>query len=379
MSLQRQDDELEPALTASAYRLRGRLGGEPFSAELGDGLQRLGRDADNDVVVDGEGVSRHHCLLLVGPGGVEVVDQKSKNGTFVDGERIDRAVVGVGAVLGFGHVELALEGLEAADARLALEIVSFDDVPVAIGEASPAPTETAGAVRRWAELDFPPGYVVGVSPAMTRLYAQVRPAARSRLPVLIVGETGAGKETVAQLVHRSSSRRDGPLVAVNCAAIPKDLLEAELFGIGDRVATGVAARRGKFRQADGGSLFLDEVGEMPAELQEKLLRVLQEGRVEPLGEAPRDVDVHLIAATNSELEELIDGGRCSWSSRSSPGEATPFIETRRRRHEAEDEAQLRCQSLGQQRLIVHGESTSGGDMKVKTQLNAGANPWLDNL
>jgi transcriptional regulator with GAF, ATPase, and Fis domain len=284
------------------------VGAETYSADLRDGLQRLGRDADNDVIVKDDSVSRHQCLLLVSHAGVEIVDQESKNGTFVEGKRIDRAVVGAGTALRFGHVELRLEGLDPADARLALEIVPFDDVPSSRGEAVTTLAAT-GDGSRWSELNFPPGYVVGASPAMTRLHDQIWPAARSQLPVLIVGETGVGKELVARLVHRSSSRRDGPLVAINCAAIPKDLLEAELFGIGERVATGVAGRAGKFRQADGGSLFLDEIGEMSAELQAKLLRVLQEGRVEPLGERPFDIDVRLVAATNSNLEELIESDR----------------------------------------------------------------------
>lgn len=296
-------------LSPHGYRLRGRVSGGCFAAELHHGRQRLGRDLDNEVAIDDTSISRLHCLLLVHPDGVTLVDQESKNGTFVDGRRIDRAVAGVGAVLRFGHVELTLEQLPAADARLAFEIAPGDQ-PAPL-EARPEETRTLrdGDAHAALRLEFPPGHVVGSSPAMLRLYAQVLTAAGSRLPVLIVGETGVGKESVAQLVHRSSERRDGPLVAINCAAIPKDLLEAELFGIGERVATGVARRPGKFRQADGGTLLLDEIAEMPAELQAKLLRVLQEGRVEPLGGPPHAVDIHLVAATNQDLAKLIREGR----------------------------------------------------------------------
>ncbi|MEM8931731.1 MAG: sigma 54-interacting transcriptional regulator, partial [Acidobacteriota bacterium] len=127
-------------------------------------------------------------------------------------------------------------------------------------------------------------------------------------PVLVVGETGVGKEHVARLVHDHSPRRDAPFVAVNCAALPADLLEAELFGIARGVATGVDARPGRFAEADGGSLLLDELGEMPPALQSKLLRVLERGEVQPLGGALRRLDVRVIGATNIDLESRIAEG-----------------------------------------------------------------------
>jgi len=125
------------------------------------------------------------------------------------------------------------------------------------------------------ELVFPSGYVVGDSPAIRTVYRQLRPLLQGDLPVLLLGETGVGKEWLARILHASSSRRDGPFIAVNCAAIPADLLEAELFGIGKAVATGVAEREGSFQRADRGTLFLDEIGDMSAGLQAKLLRALQ--------------------------------------------------------------------------------------------------------
>ncbi|HEX9742092.1 MAG TPA: sigma-54 dependent transcriptional regulator, partial [Nitrospiraceae bacterium] len=147
------------------------------------------------------------------------------------------------------------------------------------------------------------------SPAMTSLYQQMRPLVGNDLPVLIVGETGVGKEHLAQTLHRSSPRGRGPLVAINCAAIPAELLEAELFGIGDRVATGVAARRGRFQQADGGTLFLDEIGEMPRNLQAKLLRALDEKHVHPVGAGPVPVDVRVLSATNVDLYRRMEVGQ----------------------------------------------------------------------
>jgi transcriptional regulator with GAF, ATPase, and Fis domain len=164
------------------------------------------------------------------------------------------------------------------------------------------PPDAAGLV-------FPPGYVRGDSPAMVAFYAQLRPVARGDLPVLLLGETGVGKEFLARILHDSSARRGGPFVAINCAAIPADLLEAEMFGIGKGVATGVTERRGKFQMAEGGTLFLDEIGDMPLELQAKLLRALQEKEIQPVGGAPVAVDIRVVAATNTDLQRRMEDGR----------------------------------------------------------------------
>ncbi len=173
------------------------------------------------------------------------------------------------------------------------------------------PSAGGGVERRDdPELRFSPGFVRGASPVITSVYAQMRPLVQGDLPVLIVGETGVGKDLFAEILHRSSPRGGGPLVAINCAAIPAELLEAELFGIGDRVATGVAGRVGKFRQAEGGTLLLDEIGEMPADLQVKLLRVLQDRQVHPVGSSsPVPIDVRILAATNADIYAQMDDGR----------------------------------------------------------------------
>jgi DNA-binding NtrC family response regulator len=137
-----------------------------------------------------------------------------------------------------------------------------------------------------------------VEPAMIEIYDRAERVAPSRLSVLIQGETGTGKELLARFVHASSAR-EGEFVAINCAALSRELLEAELFGIEAGVATGVQAREGRFIQADGGTLLLDEVTEMPDDCQAKLLRVLQEGEVVAVGaRRPRRIDVRVIAATN---------------------------------------------------------------------------------
>jgi nitrogen regulation protein NR(I) len=160
-----------------------------------------------------------------------------------------------------------------------------------------------------AEGDRPP--LVGQSPAMRTIYDMVARVADSPSTVLITGESGTGKELIAKALHRGSSRRDKPLIKVNCAAIPKDLVESELFGYQKGAFTGaVGDKPGRFELADGGTLFLDEIGEIPVEIQVKLLRALQESEFERVGGIRTlKVDVRLIAATNRDLKSLIAEGR----------------------------------------------------------------------
>lgn len=152
--------------------------------------------------------------------------------------------------------------------------------------------------------------IIGRSEAMQRVFELVRRVAPSEATVLIGGESGTGKELIARAIHQGSERRGGPFVAINCAAIPADLLESELFGHLKGAFTGaIKDRKGKFELADGGTLLLDEVGELPLELQPKLLRALQQREIEPVGGVPRKIDVRVIAATNRDLEsEMASGG-----------------------------------------------------------------------
>ena len=171
------------------------------------------------------------------------------------------------------------------------------------------PTESSPATTTpRSRLVLPPGFAGGRSPAMAAILDEIADVAETSLPVLLLGETGAGKEVAARTLHLTS-RRAGPLVAVNCAALPADLLEAELFGIARGVATGVEARPGRIAEADGGTLLLDEIGEMPLLLQAKLLRVLQEREVHPLGGPPRAVDIRVVAATHQDLHRQARRGR----------------------------------------------------------------------
>ncbi len=164
-------------------------------------------------------------------------------------------------------------------------------------------TESAGS-------DSPPE-IIGAAPAMQEVFRAIGRLARSHITVLINGESGTGKELVAQALHRHSPRAERPFIALNMAAIPKDLLESELFGHEKGAFTGAQNRRvGRFEQADSGTLFLDEIGDMPAELQTRLLRVLADGAFYPVGgHMPLTVDVRIIAATHQNLETLVDKGR----------------------------------------------------------------------
>ncbi|MFK5925619.1 MAG: sigma-54 dependent transcriptional regulator [Desulfuromusa sp.] len=151
--------------------------------------------------------------------------------------------------------------------------------------------------------------IIGESKAMKQLLQRVEKVASSQAFVLISGESGTGKEVIAKALHQASERSKEPFIAVNCAAIPKDLLESELFGHLKGSFTGaIKDRKGKFSLADGGTLFLDEIGELPLDLQPKLLRSLQEQQIEPVGGVTEQVDVRVIAATNRNLEEAMQAG-----------------------------------------------------------------------
>ncbi len=166
-----------------------------------------------------------------------------------------------------------------------------------------------GARRLAGSLILPPGAIPLPSESMRGIYDQLAVIAASELPILLTGESGVGKEHLARAIHLSSPRARGPFVALNCAAFPADLFEAELFGIARGVATGVSERRGRFQEADGGTLFLDEIGELPAPLQPKLLRALQENEVQVIGGPSRAVDIRILAATNLDPAVLLGAQR----------------------------------------------------------------------
>ncbi len=242
-----------------------------------EGRVRVGRDPDLELSVDDGKASRCHAELGPGAGGVVVTDLESRNGTFLNGEPLSSpgTLAKVGATVRVGRTVL----LVVANVRPHLRVATVD--PLLVG--GPALDETRQVIA-----------VVGPS----------------RVPVLIEGETGTGKELVAQSIHDRSGRK-GELCAVNCAALPAELVESELFGHArGAFSSSAGARKGLFRAADGGSLFLDEIGDLPLGSQAKLLRVLETGEVRAVGEdQPVRVDVRVIAATNRDLERMIAEGQ----------------------------------------------------------------------
>lgn len=223
-------------------------------------------------------VSTRHASIRAARNGVVVEDLGSKNGTWVDGVVVERAWARLGAVLRFGRISTRVVSGHPAAARLE------------------EPCE---------------GPVVGNSPAFRQLLRILERAARVRSPVLLRGETGTGKEVAARVVHRASERRAEPFVALNCGAIPESLAESELFGHVRGAFTGAHRdRQGAFCRATGGTLLLDEVAELPLPVQAKLLRVLETGRVLPVGaEQEQPVDVRIVAATHRDLEGMIGRGQ----------------------------------------------------------------------
>jgi two-component system NtrC family response regulator len=215
-------------------------------------------------------------------------------------------------ITAFGTVEKAVEAMRLGAFDYLTKPFSRDALCLAVEKAFAFSGLREENVRLRRELAQQQAgqELLGVSEPMQSIMAQIRQVAPSDATVLIAGESGTGKELVARALHAASERSDQPFIPVNCAAIPKDLLESELFGHVKGSFTGaVRDRTGKFAQADGGTIFLDEVGEMPIDLQPKLLRALQEREIEPVGGTPRKVDVRVVAASNKQLEEQIADGQ----------------------------------------------------------------------
>ncbi|MDQ3036310.1 MAG: sigma 54-dependent Fis family transcriptional regulator [Myxococcota bacterium] len=282
----RDDDEGEARLEIPSIELRSLDGGSDLESRgaprvLGAVTRTtLGAHPSNDVVLDDATVSRFHAEILVGADGVRVIDAGSSNGVVVDGVLVRDAFLREGSVLELGRVRL---GVHLGGARV--------EVPLARGE-------------RFGEL-------VGRSPRMRALFDVLERCAASDSTVLLEGETGTGKEAIAESLHRGSRRAEQPFVVLDCSAIPHELVESHLFGHERGSFTGaVGTRIGAFEEASGGTLFLDEIGELPTDLQPKLLRALEQRAVRRVGGAKRiDVDVRVIAATNRRLHEEVNAGR----------------------------------------------------------------------
>jgi two-component system response regulator HydG len=215
-------------------------------------------------------------------------------------------------ITGVGRVRQAVDALKRGAFEYIEKPCDADELRRIVAMAVSGRRHPGEAAR----VSQPPSVVgqrdlVGAGPAMQTLQSAIDFVARSSAPVLIVGETGAGKELVARAIHTRGARCDRPFVTVNMSAIPQELVEAEIFGHVRGAFTGAAfARKGLFVEADGGTLLLDEIGDMSVDLQAKLLRVLQFGEVRPVGsERTQHVDVRVIAATHRSLRELVEKGR----------------------------------------------------------------------
>ena len=276
-------EDLPPGAGLSgAVRLRIEVAGpgagsacRPLQVTLAPGAAIvLGSAASADVAIDDPAVSAQHCRVTHAGAFIEITDLGARNGVRVGGVRVSRAALPVGACWEIGRSTVRIQSARRS------------------GQA--------------AEVPLLPG-LVGGSPPMRALSAAVRRIAPLRLPALLRGESGTGKDLVARAVHDESARAARPFVVLNAAAISRELAESELFGHKRGAFTGaVRDRRGAFREADGGTLFLDEIGAVPLEMQAKLLRVVEEGLVRPVGaEAPAPVDVRLVVATCEPLELMV--------------------------------------------------------------------------
>ncbi len=215
-------------------------------------------------------------------------------------------------ITAFGSVDMAVEAMKAGAYDYITKPFNRDELRLTVAKAlqfSSLSQENRQLKSQLADrADF--GAIIGGSSAMEKVFQVVAKVADTEASVLITGESGTGKELVARSIHSRSSRKNGPFVAINCAAIPHDLLESELFGHVKGAFTGaVRDKTGKFALADGGTLFLDEVGELPPSLQPKLLRALQERVIEPVGGTKEQkLDVRVVAATNLDMEKAIADG-----------------------------------------------------------------------
>jgi len=212
----------------------------------------------------------------------------------------------------FGTVETAVEAMKSGAYDYLTKPVHPDELSLVVGRALEHLRLVKEVCTLRANLDQKYGFenILGRSGALLQVLDTAARAARTHSTVLIRGETGTGKELLARAIHFNSSRKHRPLITINCAAIPKELLESELFGHKRGAFTGaIGEKRGKIETADGGTIFLDEIGEMPLELQVKLLRLIEEGEIEKIGsEVKNQVDVRIIAATHRDLQAMIEDG-----------------------------------------------------------------------
>ncbi len=250
-----------------------------LSGEFDREVVRIGALADSDLVLTDQTVSRAHAEIRRTPEGLLLHDLGSTNGSFVGDVRVREVFLADGRTFRVGKTEIRLEVRDEV-----VDIVPTED------------TRFEG--------------LVGQSIAMREVFSVLDRVAPTTLTVLVTGETGTGKELVSRAIHQRSRRSSGPFVVFDCGSVPRNLVESELFGHARGAFTGaVQARAGVFEQAHGGTIFLDELGELPIELQTVLLRVLEQREVRRVGERRvRPVDVRVVAATNRDLRTMVEEG-----------------------------------------------------------------------
>jgi len=241
---------------------------------------RIGARRGNDVQLSDSKVSGLHCEIRLDDRGYRLRDLDSTNGTYVSSLRINDVYITSGAQIALGSTRLKFDPLGES---VEIELADTDKF----------------------------GSMIGRSVKMRELFARLEKLARTDTTVLVTGETGAGKELVAEALHDHSARKDGPFVVLDCGSIPPNLIESELFGHERGAFTGATASyAGAFERAHGGTVFLDEIGELPLAMQPKLLRVLERKEVRRVGGAKTiEVDVRIVAATNRDLGVEVNRGR----------------------------------------------------------------------
>jgi DNA-binding NtrC family response regulator len=275
-------DDSSGALVERRYRIR--VGSGPDQGKhhvLEAGTTMVGTHADNDLVLSDVTVSRYHLEIRTRRDGLEVRDLDTTNGTKHGGARVGQVILVGPARLRLGkHTEIDIEPVDSG---------------VELGE--------------WQGDRY--GDVLGATPAMRRLFALLAKAAATEATILLSGETGTGKEALAEAVHQTSPRGKGPFVVVDCGSIPHELIASELFGHAKGSFTGAAAdKQGLIEAANHGTLFLDEIGELALDLQPQLLRVLDRRQVRRVGETHAvDVDIRVIAATHRDLRAMVKAGK----------------------------------------------------------------------
>ncbi len=275
-------DDASGALVERRFKIRVVSGPDQNKEHvLDEGTTMVGTHTDNDVVLSDATVSRYHLEVRVRRDGIEVRDLDTTNGTKHGGVRIGQVVLTGAARLRLGkHTEMDIE-----------------------------PVDTSVELGEFAGDRF--GDVLGVTAPMKRLFALLARAAPTEATILLQGETGTGKEAIAEAVHTNSKRAKGPFVVVDCGSIPHELIASELFGHAKGSFTGAANdKQGLIEAANKGTLFLDEIGELALDLQPQLLRVLDRRQVRRVGETQSiDVDIRVIAATHRDLRAMVRSGQ----------------------------------------------------------------------